>query len=112
MNDYVNKFWDLYQEDGIEDAVHYAQGESNGDLEMLKDQIEDLIGEAKNRDVDIIKFLEELAEVEARDAIRTTDDAPLLLTDSSDDDGIVEDEAESAEERAPDQPADAGTEES
>lgn len=112
MNNYVSKFWDLYEADGIEDAVHYAQSESNGDLELLKSQVEDLLTQAKERDIDVISFLEQLAEVEARDAARTNNDAPLLLTDSSNDDDKSEDEAESAEERAPDQPVDAGTEES
>lgn len=112
MNEYVSKFWDLYEADGIEDAVHYAQGESDGDLEKLKDNVGDLINEAKERDIDVIKFLEQLAEVEARDAARTDNDAVVVPADSSDDDDQPEDEAEPAEERAPDQQVDSGTEES
>jgi len=112
MNDYVSKFWDIYEADGIEDAVKYAEDESDGDLEALKAQVEDLIKVAQERDIDIISFLEQLAEVEARDAARTDNDADVVPADSSDDDDQSQDEAEPAEERAPDRQADAGTEES
>jgi len=111
-NEYVSKFWDLYEADGIEDAVHYAQGESNGDLELLKSQVSDLLMQAQERDIDIISFLEQLAEVEAKDATRTNNDGDIVPSDSSDDADKSEDEDEPAEESAPAEPVEAGTAES
>jgi hypothetical protein len=106
-NELVTKFWDLYETSGLTAALDFAKTESGGDLETLKDAVAELVTQGQERGIDIAKFLDALAVEEMQDAVGTDNDGAELLVDSSDDDDIVEDEAESAEERAPDQSADA-----
>lgn len=109
----VDVFWDLYEEGGLTPAIEMARSHSNGDLTALEQNVPFLVMEAKNRDIDLIKFLTELdAQMEKEeDAAGITDDACELPADGSDDDVVSEDEDESAEARASDRPSDDGEEE-
>ena len=114
QTDAIDVFWTTYQEQGLEPALNYIKGESNGNLELLHFAVPHLVDEAKSRDIDMIKFLEELdvwLKENPDDATRIADDADQLPADSSDDASQSEDETESTEAGASDRPADAGEEE-
>lgn len=102
MSDEIKKFWDRYEADGIRSAVEYVKEISEGNLDYLKDNVPALVEEARERNVDMISFLEALDEVETEDAAATSDDAGELPSDSSDPVGESEDADESAGEGAAD----------
>lgn len=88
--DGISKFWDDYQERGIAEALATVRERSadNG-LEELEQSVPYLVEEARNRGIDILKFLaeldEQLAKEEEQDDATGTDNGPgELHADSSD----------------------------
>jgi len=96
----VNNFWDIYQESGIAPALEYVES-LGSNLKELEGEVPALVGEAKARDIDLIKFLTELDEalLEKENASGITDDGSELPSDSSGEVGESQDEDEPAEAR-------------
>jgi hypothetical protein len=96
-------FWDDYVSLGIRDAYHnLSQKVPNDDTldEKVREMGPHLFHMAKDRDIDVVKFLNELDEVmkEVENARRTDNGASELRVDSSDevDEPSNEDESASA----------------
>jgi len=110
MSDLVSKFWDLYQEDGIEPAVAYAQELSGGNLEALKAEIPDLLAQANERGIEIIPFLEQLEAAETANADGTDNDGDIVHSDGSADADAPQDADQPAEPSSDDGQAGDGAE--
>lgn len=99
--DIIDTFWDKYQEAGIEDAIAYVKEASGGDLSLLELAVPYLVEEARDRNIDMIQFLQELdAHLEKQDDASGTDNGSSELhPDSSDEADQPQIEDESAQAR-------------
>lgn len=100
MTPQIEKFWDLYEQEGIAEAVAYAKEQTNGSPEAMAEATPYLIAEGKKRDIDMMAFLEALDEEEQKQHAAGTDNgAGELSSDSSDEGDQPQDEDESASAR-------------
>ena len=111
MEDFdYQKFWDLYQAEdgGIEACINYARDFAQDDEtyeKVIQEHVPGLIEVAKEREVEMLKFLSDLDELEQRemaDADGTSDDVGGISPDSDSEAGDAQDEAEPSEARADD----------
>lgn len=96
MTPEIEKFWDLYEEDGIQAAVDFAKEQTDGSPEAMAEAAPYLVAEGKKREIDILEFLEKLDEVEQQYANGTDNDARGVSPDSDSQADKSEDEDESA----------------
>jgi hypothetical protein len=101
--DGISQFWNEYQEQGIGVALATVRdrSETGADYRELELAVPHLIGEARNRGIDVLKFLQELdAEMakreEEEDASGTDDGVSELSANSSDEADQPQNEDESA----------------
>ena len=92
MSDDVDKFWDLYEDAGVQAAVDFAHDVVDGEADLMQSAIPSLVVEAKKRKIDMVKFLEELDELEQEDAARADHDARWIPADSGGEADLSEDE--------------------
>lgn len=106
--DGISKFWDDYQEHGIDHAISEVMAHSeNGSLVELEMAVPHLVEEAKERKIDMIAFLTELdAALEKLDASGTDNGTGGVSSDSSDE----TDQAQDGDESGSSQDADGETE--
>jgi len=102
MSDDVHKFWDLYQDTGIQAAVDFARDVVDGEADLMQSAIPSLVLEAKARKIDMVQFLEELDELEQEDAARADNDGGRVPADSDSQADLDEDADVSSEARAAD----------
>lgn len=102
--DGITKFWDDYQEQGIEVALKAVRERSaEGNLAELEMAVPFLVEEARNRDIDLLQFLteldEQLAKEEQENADRANNGTSELPADGSDEADESSDEDEPASSR-------------
>lgn len=109
----INVFWDEYESDGIGGALAFLI-KRHGNIKALEGEVPYLVTSAKERGVDLIKFIKELDEYmseEVEDDTDGTDNDGGELCDISDSEAVVDlDESESSpsqdDDRGPDSPSD------
>jgi len=102
----ITLFWDDYQKHGVEIAID-NELERSGNLLTLEQAVPELVEQAKERDIDMIKFLTELDVALAEKGVqayapRVDDGSDLVYSDSSDEGDFPQDAYESAQARAAD----------
>lgn len=106
------RFWELYQEDGVNAAIDYALlFATNGDVSydaLLAEHVPALVTHAKDMEIDMIRFLSDLDQLESdqlaekQDADGTDNDVGGISPDSDSEADLDEDADVSAETRADD----------
>jgi hypothetical protein len=97
----VETFWDTYTEGGIVAALIYARqftGTEDAN-DVIKEHVPALITEAKERNIEIIKFLSELDQLEQVEMAEKEDDT----TGTGDDGGELRDDSSSPADSPEDQ---------
>jgi hypothetical protein len=96
----ATSFWNDVSERSVQEAVQELYGKVDT-LDDLEEMIPDLVEEAKQRDIDLVKFLQDLDEImtEIEDASGASNGSDELPSDSGDEAGQPQDEDESAPAR-------------
>jgi hypothetical protein len=107
----IKTFWNMYERDGISPALQWIM-ETKGGLVALEGDVKLLVDAARERDIDIIKFLSELDEFlhqpkeDNNDTNGTDNDGSELCTGSSGQANVDEVESGSTAHGADDSGAD------
>jgi hypothetical protein len=97
--DIIDRFWGLYQAEGIASAMTYVKDATGDDVAALEAAVPYLVEEARERDIDMVEFLQELDGELTKDASGTDNGSSELRSDSGDEADQPQDEDESAQAR-------------
>lgn len=96
---FINEFWDLFENSGVEVAAKYFKKEVNGNLAVTQLLVPYLVEAGYNRNIDMLEAVKAMQTIELEDdddAVGTTDDGGVVPADSSDPAVVTQDEDESA----------------